>query len=270
MNVSIQREDIKDLQRVNCEGLTFYRNEAWDGVRHGIFTRRGGVSKARWRSLNMGASSGDDISAVKENHARMYRAADVNPARAVSSWLVHGVETLAVSPQTRTNGHLEKADALITDVVDRPLVMRYADCVPLLLYDPVKRAIGLGHAGWRGTVQGMAARMVRAMRETYGSKSADIEVVIGPAISRQNYAVGEDVAAQAAMYFGNEDDVVWRDPATGAPHFDLWRANSLDLERAGVAHVEVLEICTFDNTQDFYSHRAENGKTGRFGVVISL
>ena len=100
----------------------------------------------------------------------MYRAADVNAERAVSCWLVHSVDVLAVTSHGPGNGDLPKADGLVTNLVDTPLVMRYADCAPLLLYDSVKKAIGLGHAGWRGTVNGMAAGLVRAMQSNYGSE----------------------------------------------------------------------------------------------------
>ena len=258
------------FERVSQAGLTFYRNTAWKDLRHGIFTRHGGVSKSHWRSLNLGASIGDDPEAVKENHRRMYAAAEVNAARAASSWLVHGVKTLVVNGQAPSNGRLEKADGLITDEADRPLVMRYADCVPLLLYDPQRRAIGLGHAGWRGTVKGMAGVMAREMGSAFGCLPENIQGVIGPSISRRNYQVGEDVAAQAEAYFGTDAGVVMRDPADGRPMLDLWGANRLDLMRQGVTNVATLEICTVDNAHEFYSHRAENGLTGRFGVVISL
>ena len=184
--------------------------------------------------------------------------------------MVHSVEILVVKADTHNNGHLQKADAIVTDQPDTPLVMRYADCVPLLLYDPVKRAIGLGHAGWRGTANGMASNIVRKMRETYDCKPQDMEFVIGPAISRRNYQVGEEVVAQADAYFGGSAGVIWRDPVDCEPYFDLWSANRLDLERCGVTNVKVLDICTYENTEDFYSHRAENGTTGRFGVVMSL
>ncbi len=258
------------MRRVNHNGLTYYRNEGWADLRHGIFTRRGGISKSHWSSLNVGASNGDDLDAVKENQARMFRAIDVNPARAVSSWLVHGVDILAATNPGPGNGDIPKADGIVTNLADTPLVMRYADCVPLLLYDAVKKAIGLGHAGWRGTVNGMAARMVRAMQRNYRCEPADIQAVIGPAISRRNYPVGQDVVGQALAYFGPRADVIAPDPASGCWQFDLWRANIRDLEGAGLRQVKVLDICTFENTADFYSHRAENGRTGRFGVVISL
>ncbi len=258
------------MERIACGGLTYFRNRAWPELRHGIFTRHGGVSHSPWRSLNMGASNGDAPEAVRENHSRVYRALDVNGERAASCWLVHSVDTLVVTEDFRLNGSLQKADAIITDQRDTPLVMRFADCVPLLFYDRAKRAIALGHAGWRGTVRGMAASIVRMMQKTYGSNAAEVEVVIGPAISRRNYAVGEEVARQAEAYFGADADVIWRDPAGGAAHLDLWRANRLDLERSGVTNIQLLEICTYENTGDFYSHRRDKGLTGRFAVVMSL
>jgi len=258
------------LQRVSAAGTTFYRKEDWNELRHGIFTRHGGVSQSCWNSLNMGASIGDDPEAVRENHRRMYRAADVNPRRAVSSWLVHSAAVKVIADESKLNGKLEQADAIVTDQPDTPLVMRYADCVPLLFYDPVKRAIGLAHAGWRGTVKGMAAATVRALVSAFGSRPQDLQALIGPAISMRNYQVGEEVAAEAIAYFGEDSGVVTRDAADGSAYLDLWRANALDLERQGLSNIEVLDICTFDNVDEFYSHRAENGKTGRFGVVISL
>lgn len=257
---------------MNCSaaGTSFYRNEAWSELRHGIFTRHGGVSQSHWNSLNLGASIGDDPEAVRENHRRIYRALDVNPERAVSCWLVHSATVKVIDDESKLNGNLEQADAIITNQPDTPLVMRYADCVPLLLYDPVKRAIGLAHAGWRGTVKGMAAATVRALESAFGSRPEDLQALIGPAISQRNYQVGDEVVAQANAYFGDGAAVVARDPADGSAFLDLWRANRLDLERQGVRNIEVLNICTFDNKDNFYSHRAENGKTGRFGVVISL
>ncbi|MDE2749896.1 MAG: peptidoglycan editing factor PgeF [Chloroflexota bacterium] len=258
------------MEKIQRASLTFYRDEDWGGLRHGVFTRHGGVSESPWDTLNMGASIGDSAAAVKENHARMYRALDVCGERATSCWLIHGVDTLVVTAETLGNGPLLKADAMVTNQPDAPLVMRYADCVPLLFYDRARQAIGLGHAGWRGALAGIASRIVQVMRQTYGSRPADIEALVGPAISRRNYRVGEDVADQAQAYFGESAGVIWRDPADGKPHLDLWRANRLDLQRCGVTKIKVLPICTYENTKDFYSHRAEAGRTGRFGVLISL
>ena len=256
-------------QRIERGGLGFYRNCAWQGLRHGIFTRCGGVSSGAFSSLNLGASIGDDIEAVRENHARMYAAAEVNPARATSCWLVHSRDVIVVN-EAQCGRQLPKADALITNLPDTPLVMRYADCVPLIAFDPLKRAIGLAHAGWRGTVMGMAAQLILALQRAFRSYPGDIEVLIGPAISQRNYQVGEEVAAQAAAYFGDSAGVICRDPRDGTAYMDLQRANRLDLARQGVEKATVVDICTHDNSGEFFSHRAEKGKTGRFGVVVSL
>ena len=261
------------LERATRDGLSFYRKTAWQDLRHGIFTRRGGVSVAPFESLNLGGSIGDASAAVKENHRRMYRALDVNPARARSCWLVHGVRTLVINGASEHNGlpdRLEQADAIITDQADLPLVMRYADCAPLLFYDPVRRAIGLGHAGWRGTVKGIASHIVDQMRASFGCQAGDIEALIGPAISRRNYPVGDEVVAAAQARFGDAADQVLDRGNGQAPQFDLWRANELELARLGVNKVEVMATCTYENTAEFYSHRAEQGSTGRFGVAVSL
>ena len=258
------------MERIEGSGLVYYRNENWRALTHGIFTRRGGASLGQWRSLNMGGNIGDDDAAVRENHRRMYAALAAHVDRATTTWLVHGTDIVAVDAPPKGKSWLAKADGMITDQPNLPLVMRFADCAPLLLYDPVKQAIGLGHAGWRGTVNGIAAKIVRAMADAYGSRARDIQVVIGPAISHANYPVGSEVVSAAYQYFGEDSGVVQVDANDGAAYLDLWLANQLDLQRAGVEDVEALRLCTYENTEDFFSHRAEQGKTGRFGVIISL
>ena len=258
------------MDRVEQSGLAYYRNEAWPTLSHGIFTRHGGVSRAQWWSLNVGGNNGDDSEAVKENHKRMFRAANVNESRVATTWLVHSTETIVVEEPSDSQTRLAKADGMITDRTDTPLVMRFADCVPLLLYDRCQRVIGLGHAGWRGTVNGMAGKMVDAMREAYGSRPENIEVVIGPAISQPNYQVGEEVVSEVQAYFGEASGLIRRDPVDKSAYLDLWLANEIDFRQRGVDKVKVLRLCTFENLRDFFSHRAERGKTGRFGVVMSL
>ncbi|MCY4019891.1 MAG: peptidoglycan editing factor PgeF [Chloroflexi bacterium] len=258
------------MERVERSGLAYYRNENWRGLRHGIFTRRGGASRGQWTSLNLGGNIGDDSAAVGENHRRMYDAVKAQGERAATTWLVHGTDVLVVDGPPNGRSWLAKADGMITGQPDIPLVMRFADCVPLLLYDPAKGAIGLGHAGWRGTVKGIAAKMVSAMGNAYGSSPQDIQVVIGPAISQPNYQIGSEVVEAAFKYFGEAAGVVRIDPKDGAAFLDLWLANQLDFQRVGVEDVEVLRLCTYEHSDDFFSHRAEEGKTGRFGVIISL
>ena len=251
--------------------LRYYQITDWiHEVKHGIFTRHGGESQSPWSSLNVGGTVGDDLYAVRQNHQRMYESLDVNGESACTTWQVHGADVVVALGPVKGRRWLARADGMITNQTDVPLVMRYADCTPLMFYDPVQRAIGVAHAGWRGTVQGMAAAMAQAMSQTYNSKPADIQAAIGPSISKDCYQVGEEVVAAVDEYYGTENNLIRRDPTDGTAYFDLWAANKLDLERSGVEKVKIAEICTYQNTNEFFSHRAENGRTGRFGLVMSL
>lgn len=252
--------------------LIYYQSEfaAWQQIKHGIFTRHGGVSAAPWTSLNVGGTVGDDPDAVRHNHDLMYDALNVDRTRAVTVWQVHGADVVIANGPVADRRWLSQADGVITNKPDIPLVMRYADCTPLLFHDPVKGAIGIAHAGWRGTVKGMATSMVRAMQQAYESNPADLQVVIGPSISQENFQVGEEVVEAIHDYFGTLDGLMRRDPADGTAYVDLWEANALDLRRAGVEQIEIAGICTYASYDDFFSHRAGKGKTGRFGAVMSL
>jgi len=258
------------VEKVHHEQVAYYRFEQWESLKHGIFTRYGGKSRAPFDSLNVGGMRGDDLQAVKQNHVLMYDALDVNSQRASTVWLVHGVDIVIVNDPIDGRKWHALADAMITDKVDTPLVMRYADCTPLMFYDPVNSAIGLAHAGWRGTVAGMASRTVKAMTMAYGSKPENIEVGIGPCIGPRRYQVGEEVVEAVQLYFGTLNGLITRDTHDGTAYFDLGIANTIDLERVGVTKIELSGICTAERTDEFYSHRAEKGQTGRFGAVISL
>jgi YfiH family protein len=257
------------MQRVQFDDLVCYRSDLLEPLRHGVFTRLGGVSAAPFDSLNLGGNIGDAPEAVRANHVRMYQSLGVEDARACSVWQVHGVEVIHATAPHPERRWLAQADALITDQTDLPLSMRFADCVPILFFDPVRRAIGMAHAGWRGTVGGVAGETVRAMCAAFGCQPADIRAVIGPSISRERYPVGDEVVQAAADHFGTIDEIVSYDDE-GKAHFDLWAANRIDLEQAGVRVIEIAGICTAGNTHEFFSHRAEGGRTGRFGAVISL
>lgn len=259
------------MQVVHVEGMKYYRNERWSHLKHGIFTRHGGVSSAPWTSLNLGGTVGDKPRAVRQNHDRVYSVLEVAGQNACTTWQVHGADVVYALKPLVARRWLDRADGVVTNKPDLPLVMRYADCVPLIYYDPIQRAIGLAHAGWRGTVQGMAANMVRAMESCFDSNPNDIQVIIGPSISQDAFQVGEEVVEALHAYFGAQaSEFVRRDTADGTAYVDLWAANRLDLQRAGVVDIEVSGICTYSSVVDFYSHRGERGKTGRFGVVISL
>lgn len=258
------------MRPVEKNGLRYYQAEQWAHLKHGIFTRHGGVSAAPWDSLNLGGTVGDEVLAVRRNHELMYTALGVNGSRAVTTWQVHSADVVVAIQPVRGRRWLAQADGIITDRPDMPLAMRYADCTPLLFHDPVQGVIGIAHAGWRGTVQGMAASMVRAIQQVYGSRPADMQVVIGPSISPECFQVGEEVVKAVYAYFGTLEGLMTRDPADGTAYVNLWEANRLDLQRAGVEQVEIAGICTVQRTDEFFSHRGEKGRTGRFGAVISL
>lgn len=258
------------MERIEQDGLVYYRLTAWSDIKHGIFTRKGGVSNTPWSSLNLGGNVGDDPRHVRCNHERMYDVLNVRGDRACTVWQVHSADVVIASTPVQGRRWLAAADALMTDKVDTPLSMRYADCTPIIVRDPRKGVIGMAHAGWRGTVQGMSAALVRAMMTAYACRASDIEAWIGPSIGVERYQVGEEVVDAVRSYFGTTDSLIRRDPADGTAYFDLWAANRLDLERAGVENIEIAGICTASNTDEFFSHRGENGRTGRFGAVISL
>ena len=162
-------------------------------------------------------------------------------------------------------------DGLITEVPGIVLVCMFADCVPLYFVDPVKRVIGLAHSGWKGTLHRMGAHMVQAMRDTFGSDPADLVAAIGPSICRDCYEVSEDVATGFAEQFDGTD-VVTEGRIPGKYQLDLWLANRLILEQAGIprTQISVTDICTCHNPAYLFSHRASNGKRGNLGAFLML
>ncbi len=260
---------------VDHSNLRYYTfaNLVRHGVVHGVFTRRGGVSPRPWASLNMGSTVGDDWGRVQFNIRRAFGALGLSVASRYDAWLVHGRDAVVAAQPRPVNSPAPppKADIILTANPAVTLVMRYADCAPILLYDPRRQAIALAHAGWRGTVLGTAAAAVEAMQQAFGSRPADLLAAIGPAIGPDHYEVGDEVVAQVREAFGEQAEALL--PRYGERrHVDLWQANRLQLERAGVPadHIEIAEICTACHTEDWYSHRAEQGKTGRFGALIAL
>ncbi len=240
------------------------------GVTQMVFTRAGGVSQGPWESLNVGLTVGDDPENVARNREISFEAAG-RPVETLSdSWLVHGSNALIYDePRPQSQVSPPKADIILTDNPEVTLFMRYADCVPILLVDPVKRAVGLAHAGWKGTVLRTAEKAVQAMTARYGSKPADLLAGIGPSIGPERYEVGPEVAVAVRAVF-DEDAERLLPAVNGSTHFDLWEANRLTLAQAGVHEIEVAEICTAENTADWFSHRAEDGVTGRFGALLAL
>ncbi len=239
---------------------------------HAVFTRQGGLSPAPWGSLNVGGTVGDEPPRVRENRYRSFRALGRDPESMYDVWQVHSADVvLANAPHPRHNNPPEfKADAILTDHPQVTLFMRFADCTPILLYDPKKRVAGIVHAGWVGTVKHAAGEAVRAMQAAYGSRPADILAAIGPSIGPDHYEVGPDVVERAGYAFGRAAETLFHHQFGTRPHFDLWAANRLSLQMAGVEQIEIAGLCTACHPEDWFSHREQKGKTGRFGALIAV
>lgn len=252
-------------------GIRYYRLEAltFPEVQHGFMTRKGGVSPSPWASLNLGNTVGDQTERVQENLERVFQALGLPQETLHDVWQVHGNEVVrVVSPRDRTNPP-PKADAMITDQRSIPLLMRFADCVPILFYDPGRSVVGIAHAGWKGTLRKVAQTTVEAMHREFGSRRQDIFAGIGPSIGPDHYQIGEDVIREVQKVFPERASSLLRSGEDGVK-LDLWKANQLILEESGVKEIEVAGICTACHLEDWYSHRAERGQTGRFGAVIAL
>ena len=254
----------------NVGSLRLYQFESLDHPEliHGVFTRRGGVSQGDWRSLNVGATVGDDPANVRENRRRLFRALDRKPDSVFEVWQVHSADVVVVN-EPRGEAPIVKADALITNKPDVTLLMRFADCVPILIFDPVRRAIGMAHAGWLGTTRKLAAELVKAMQREYGSRPSDMRAAIGPSIAAHHYAVGPEVEQAVRASFGTKADRHLQ-KIDGNIHLDLWSANRALMEGEGVRQIEVSGLCSACALDDWYSHRGQGGKTGRFGVAMAL
>ena len=251
-------------------GIRYYQFDIFpSAVKQAVFTGQGGVSPAPWSSLNVGGTVGDDAARVNENRVRSFGALGRRLDSLFDVWQVHSAEAaFAEAPRGAGEEH-KKADIIFTDRQEVTLYMRFADCVPILLYDPARAVVGMAHAGWLGTVRGAAREAVLAMTRHYGSRPAEILAAIGPSIGPDHYEVGPEVVTQVQQTFGpTAVDLVER--REGKAYLDLWRANRAQLEASGVHQIEVSGVCTACHLEDWFSHRAERGRTGRFGALMSL
>ncbi len=251
-------------------GIRYYTFDLFPReVLHGVFTRQGGVSPAPWDSLNVGGTVGDDKQRVIQNRTRSFEAAGRRLDSLFDVWQVHSADVVFADAPRPPETEPHKADIMFTDRPEVTLYMRFADCVPILLYDPRKQVVGIAHAGWLGTVRGVSSAAVKAMTEHYGTKAGDIQAAIGPSIGVDHYEVGPDVIGQVNSAFGTRAGELIQ-MHDGKTHLDLWAANRMQLEQAGVEQIEVAGLCTACHLDDWFSHRAEKGKTGRFGTLIAL
>ena len=241
-------------------------------VKHGFSTRIGGVSEGIYSSMNLSFTRGDDENAVRENYRRMAKALDVREDSFVLAAQTHTTNVHKVTLDNR-NENLQDVDGLITDVPGICLVTSYADCVPLYFLDPVHRAIGLTHSGWRGTVGKIGKETLRKMQVEYGTDPKDVIAAIGPSICQDCYEVSEDVIDKFREAFEHKHwDNLFYQKENRKYQLNLWKANEIILLEAGVQreNIAVTNVCTCCNSETLYSHRASKGQRGGLAAFMGL
>lgn len=280
----IRKNQQNILQIENCELdngivplLKFSNLEETGVVKHGFSTRLGGVSEGIFASMNVSFTRGDDKQAVEENYRRIAKALGVEEKSFVCSDQTHTTNVRLVTGNDCGKGVLREkdytdVDGLITNEPGVTLATFYADCVPLFFVDPVHRAIGLSHSGWKGTVGRMGKQTILAMQEAFGTKPQDLVCAIGPSICQDCYEISEDVAQEFYREFLEHGDSILEAKENGKYQLDLWKVNAIILEEAGVLpqNIAVTNICTCCNPDLLFSHRASRGKRGNLGAFLCL
>jgi YfiH family protein len=236
-------------------------------VTHAFLTRLGGASAPPYDSLNLGHTVGDDLKAVEENHRRALAALALSQQQVVSPHQVHGTHVQRVD-QAHAGTVEPDTDGLLTVAPGVALLLRFADCIPILLFDSRRRAVGMVHSGWRGAVGNITQAAVEAFAQRVGSPALDLWAGIGPAIGPCCYEIGLDTAEPISHIC--PDGVQVLHERENRLFLDLPGLVRAQLEAAGVSHVEMSGMCTACHTDEWFSHRAENGRTGRFGALAML
>lgn len=259
--------------------FTFDGLESTGIVKHCFSSRLGGVSKEHLSSMNLSYTRGDEKECVDENYRRIAKVLGCQAEDIVCSDQTHTTNIRKVTAADKGKGVIRTRDytdidGLITNEPGVVLATFYADCVPLYIVDPVHRAIGLSHSGWRGTVNRMGAVTLQAMAKEYGTRPEDVFVAIGPSICQDCYEVSRDVADAFCEAFpkqAEEEQLLYH---TKGDKFqlNLWYANECVFREAGVLeeYIEITDICTCCNPDILFSHRASKGMRGNIGAFLML
>ncbi|MES2730411.1 MAG: peptidoglycan editing factor PgeF [Bacteroidota bacterium] len=238
---------------------------------HFVSGRHGGVSEGELGTLNLGFRVADNPQHVTENRRRLAASLGIAADQLVFPAQTHSARVQVVKADTSIED-LADTDALITQITGRCICVMSADCTPILLYDPVKQAVGAVHAGWRGTVSKILTHTVQAMQEHFGTQPAHLLVGIGPSISPEMYEVGQEVLEAVKQAYGSTQGLITRENGVGKGFFNLWEANRQQLLELGVpvASIEVSGICTYQQSDRFFSARKSANRAGRFAAGIML
>lgn len=267
---------LKELYEVPF--FTFEHLENTGIVMNGFSTRMGGVSTGDCATMNVSFERGDAEEAVRTNYELLAAAMGFSTDSLVFSKQTHTTNIRVVTEEDKGKGFTRKVDytdvdGLITNVPGLTLATFYADCVPLFFVDPVHRAIGLSHSGWKGTVGKIGKKTVERMTKEFGTDPKDVLAAIGPSICQSCYEVSEDVINQFKEAF---EEAKWPEffyaKENGKYQLNLWRANELIFEEAGILkeHYSTTNICTCCNPGYLFSHRASMGKRGNLGAFLRL
>ena len=258
--------------------LTFQKLDHIPGILHAFSTRLGGVSEGYYASMNLSFTQQDPKENVDENYRLFCEAIGVRREDLVRA---HQTHTANVRVMTRADSgkgivlpqDYQDVDGMVTDVPGLMLATTYADCVPLYLVDPVKRAVGLSHSGWRGTVQKIGKKTADLMTDTYGTDPKDLIAVIGPSICQDCYEVSEDVILEFRKEFKEQAFLrLFSENGDGKYQLNLQEANREIFMEAGIPedHIVLPDICTCCNPQFLFSHRASKGKRGLLGAFLGI
>lgn len=257
--------------KTNHSGTLEYLTTGNIRAPHCFTTRLGGVSTGCLESLNIGTSRGDDPENVLENYRRLGAAVGFDVHDLVLSRQTHSDIVHTATRRDRGAGlfapHLEECDALITCTPGLALVIFTADCTPILFWDEKTGAVGAAHAGWRGTVSGIGAKVAEEMARQFGTDPADLCAAIGPNIGRCHFETDGDVPQALRAAYGSAVEP-FITPVGEKFHVDLKQINRWILDRAGVRRVEVSDECTVCSSDRFWSHRVTGGRRGSQGAII--
>ncbi|MDO5124610.1 MAG: peptidoglycan editing factor PgeF [Eubacteriales bacterium] len=257
--------------------LTHNRLSKIPFINHAFSTRLGGVSENEFTSMNLSFGRGDCDENVTENYKRFCKSAGFDYESLVASAQVHETVVRRVTEKDRGVGiyrpkDMLSVDALITDSLNVTLVTYYADCTPVFFVDTKRKAIGLAHAGWRGTVGNIVGETVKAMNREFGTEADDLVCAVGPVIGVCCYEVSKDCADEFRKLFSEDCKVINKADKPDKFMIDLSLANSLLLQRAGVnsENIIISDLCTKCNSDLLWSHRATQGKRGTMSAFMCL
>lgn len=261
----------------NVPYISFNKLEETGLVINGFSTRLGGVSKDWLSELNLGYGRGEADENVTENHHRIADAIGFDYRDIVTTNQTHTTNVRIVKEEDKGKGIItprdyHDVDGLITNIKNVPLATYYADCVPLYFLDAENKVIGLSHSGWKGTVGKMGLVTVKLMQEHFDSNPENIIACIGPSICQDCYEISEDVAEQFMKEFPEHKDEILLDKGNGKYQLNLWNANRLVFEEAGIPkeNISVTDICTCCNKEIMFSHRGSNGRRGNLAAFLML